>query len=172
MAKPKTPRDANPDPITDEPGAHPVETGVGAALGGAAAGAAAGAVAGPIGTVAGAVIGGIAGGYAGKAAGEYMDPTAEEAFWREHYKSRNYYEAGKPYDYYHPAYEYGWESSSRYRDQNFKEVEAELERDWPNRRADDEFEWDDARPVVEDAWNRVKNPEAYDTTIEARRPPR
>ncbi len=32
MAKPKTPRDANPDPITDEPGAHPVETGVGAAL--------------------------------------------------------------------------------------------------------------------------------------------
>ena len=35
-------RDANRDPITNEPGAHPVGTGVGAALGGAAAGAAAG----------------------------------------------------------------------------------------------------------------------------------
>ena len=30
-------RDANRDPITNEPGAHPVGTGIGAALGGAAA---------------------------------------------------------------------------------------------------------------------------------------
>lgn len=41
-------RDANRDPITDEPGAHPVGTGIGAALGGAAAGAAAGAFGGPV----------------------------------------------------------------------------------------------------------------------------
>jgi len=39
----------NPDPITDEPGAHPIGTGIGAA-GGAVTGAAAGSVAGPIGT--------------------------------------------------------------------------------------------------------------------------
>lgn len=172
MAKPKTPREANPDPITDEPGAHPIETGVGAALGGAAAGAAVGAVAGPIGTVAGAVIGGVAGGYAGKAAGEYFDPTAEEAFWREHYEGRPYFEPGKTYDYYHPAYEYGWESSSHYRDQNFESVEPDLRRDWPNRRAKSTLEWDDARPVVEDAWNRVRTPTAFDTTIGMKRPPR
>ncbi len=46
-------RDANRDPITDEPGAHPLGTGVGAALGGAAAGAAAGAFGGPVGAVVG-----------------------------------------------------------------------------------------------------------------------
>jgi len=40
--------DLNLDPLTDEPGSHPVGTGVGAA-GGALAGAAMGAVAGPIG---------------------------------------------------------------------------------------------------------------------------
>jgi hypothetical protein len=172
VAKPKVPQDANPDPITEEPGSHPIETGVGAALGGAAAGAAVGAVAGPIGTVAGAVVGGVAGGYAGKAAGEYFDPTREEAFWREHYKNRSYYEPGKDYDYYHPAYEYGWESSSRYRDRNFAAAATELERDWPNRRADSDLEWDDARPVVEDAWNRVRQPNAFDTTIDMKRPPR
>src|SRR3989344_4789503 len=48
--------DANRDPLTNEPGSHPVGTGVGAALGGAAAGAAAGAFGGPV----GAAIGGVA----------------------------------------------------------------------------------------------------------------
>jgi hypothetical protein len=101
-----------------------------------------------------------------------MDPTAEEAFWREHYKNRTYYEAGKSYDYYHPAYEYGWESSSHYRDQNFETVEDELKRDWPNRRSKSELEWDDARPVVRDAWDRVRTPNAFDTTIVHKRAPR
>jgi len=35
--------DRNPDPITDAPGSHPVETGVGAAVAGAASGVAVGA---------------------------------------------------------------------------------------------------------------------------------
>ena len=43
-------RDMNRDPITGEPGSHPVGTGVGAA-GGAAAGAVVGSVFGPIGTL-------------------------------------------------------------------------------------------------------------------------
>jgi len=42
----------NPDPITDAPGSHPIETGIGAAVGGAATGAAVGTVAGPVGTAA------------------------------------------------------------------------------------------------------------------------
>lgn len=45
----------NADPITGEPGAHPIGTGVGAA-GGAATGAAIGSVAGPIGTLIGGAI--------------------------------------------------------------------------------------------------------------------
>ena len=43
--------DANRDPISGAPGAHPVGTGVGAIAGGAAAGAAVGTVAGPVGTL-------------------------------------------------------------------------------------------------------------------------
>lgn len=82
-------RDANEDPITGEPGAHPVGAGLGAAAGGAAAGAAAGIVAGPVGTVAGAVIGGVAGGLAGKAIAEGIDPTTEEQYWRDEYPSAN-----------------------------------------------------------------------------------
>ena len=65
----------NRDPITEEPGAHPIGTGVGAASG-ALAGAAIGALtAGPVGIIAGSMIGGIAGGMAGKEVAEANNPT-------------------------------------------------------------------------------------------------
>jgi uncharacterized protein (TIGR02271 family) len=68
-------QDANRDPITGEPGSHPIGTGLGAVAGGAVAGAATGTVAGPVGTGVGAAVGAVAGGLAGKAAGEKFDPT-------------------------------------------------------------------------------------------------
>jgi hypothetical protein len=40
----------NPDPITDAPGAHPIEAGIGAAVAGAAGGVALGAVAATVGS--------------------------------------------------------------------------------------------------------------------------
>lgn len=55
----------SPDPITGEPGAHPVGVGVGA-LSAGAAGAAIGSFGGPIGVLIGAAIGAVAGGLAGK----------------------------------------------------------------------------------------------------------
>ena len=70
-------RDFNLDPITDEHGAHPVGTGLGA-TGGALAGAATGAIGGPIGAAVGGVAGAVVGGLAGKVAGEAVNPTAGE----------------------------------------------------------------------------------------------
>ena len=64
MNKDNRDRDINPDPVTGEPGSHPVGTGVGAA-GGAVTGAAIGSAAGPVGTIVGGVIGAVAGGAAG-----------------------------------------------------------------------------------------------------------
>ncbi|MGV3774739.1 MAG: DUF2382 domain-containing protein [Verrucomicrobiales bacterium] len=83
MNKSNNKGDANRDPITGEPGSHPVGTGVGAAVGGAggaAAGAAAGAAlgtagAGPVGTAVGAVAGAIAGAAAGHGTAEGLNPT-------------------------------------------------------------------------------------------------
>lgn len=72
---------SHPDPITGEPGAHPLGTGLGAAAGGMAAGAAVGTVAGPVGTVIGAAVGAVVGGLAGKGIAEAIDPSAEDAYW-------------------------------------------------------------------------------------------
>src|SRR5438105_7388791 len=91
--------DANRDPITGAPGAHPVGTGIGAAAGGMAAGAAAGTVAaGPAGTLVGSAAGAIAGGLAGKGIAEHFDPTLESTYWRDSFQRESYYQSGMTYD--------------------------------------------------------------------------
>ncbi len=145
---------ANRDPITKTPGAHPVGTGLGAA-GGGAAGAAIGAIGGPIGAVAGAVIGAVAGGLTGKGVAEAVDPTVEDTYWQKNYRTRPYAASNVEYKTFRPAYQYGWESPSKFRGKQFSEVEADLARDWPSRRADSNLDWNSARPAVRDAWDRA-----------------
>lgn len=74
--------DLHADPLTGEPGAHPVGTGLGAVAGGAAAGAVTGALAGPVGAVIGLAVGAVVGGLAGKGVAEVIEPTGEETYWR------------------------------------------------------------------------------------------
>lgn len=144
--------DANRDPISGAPGAHPVGTGIGAA-GGAAAGAAIGAVGGPVGALVGGAIGAVAGGLAGKGAAEAINPTIEDAYWRENYHTRPYASADRGYEYYQPAYRYGWESRARYGDRQWDEVESDLQREW-KATAPTKMEWNEARSAVRDAWHR------------------
>lgn len=147
-------KDANRDPLTNEPGAHPLGTGVGAA-GGAVAGAAAGAMGGPIGAAVGGVAGAVAGGLAGKGAAEAVNPTAEDAYWRETYQREPYYVAGRSYDEYRPAYEMGWSAATRYPG-DFDTVEPELSRDWGRARTQSSLEWPQAQPAARAAWERVR----------------
>lgn len=74
MNRNETSQNPNRDPLSGEPGSHPVGTAAGAA-GGGAAGAAVGMAAGPIGAGVGAAVGAVAGGLAGKATAEHFDPT-------------------------------------------------------------------------------------------------
>lgn len=147
-------KSANRDPLTNEPGAHPVGTGLGA-TGGAVAGAAAGSLGGPIGAAIGGVAGAVAGGLAGKAAAESVNPTAEDAYWRSTYDREPYYESGRTYDEYRPAYELGWSARDRYQGQDFDAVEPHLARDWGQARASSPLEWETARPATRAAWDRV-----------------
>lgn len=148
-------RDANPDPITGAPGSHPVGTGLGAAVTGAAAVVAGGALGGPIGAAVGAVVGAVAGGYAGKAIEEQIDPTTEDAFWRDNFRTRPYIDQGTAYDDYQPAYQYGWESRRQFQGRPFDEVETELEKGWTGRQNPSNLGWDKARQATRDAWDRI-----------------
>jgi uncharacterized protein (TIGR02271 family) len=157
-------RDENshPDPITGAPGFHPIGTGVGATgggLAGAAAGAAIGSVVPGIGTLVGGVVGTIAGaaggGLAGHAVAENIDPSAEDAYWRENYRNRPYVEQGLDYKEYAPAYRYGWESSANNPDMPFDQAEPHLEKNWSESKTKVGMEWDKAKYAVKDAWDRV-----------------
>lgn len=147
-------RDTNPDPITGAPGSHPVGTGVGAA-GGAAAGAAVGSVAGPLGTLVGGAVGAVVGGLAGKGVAEAIDPTAEDAYWRDNYRSRPYYDSKSTYDDWGPAYAFGVDAYTRRNGRSFAEAESGLSRDWTSARGGSSLEWDRAKHAARDAWQRV-----------------
>jgi hypothetical protein len=121
--------DANPDPITGAPGSHPVGAGVG-------------------GTHA-------AGGLAGKAVEETIDPTAEDAYWRNNYSTRPYVDQGADYGRYQPAYRYGWESRGLHAGRKFDDVESDLSRGWQETKESAALGWEKAKHAARDAWERV-----------------
>ena len=152
--KPKT---RNEDPITGEPGSHPVGSGVGAALGAAAIGAAAGTAVGPLGTIIGAIAGGIGGGLAGKAVAESVDPTIESQYWSSEYRNRPYVKTNHDYSAYEPAYRAGWESYTP--DAAWDTVEPKAkkkwEESWESEGGAPRLTWEESKAAARDAYYRV-----------------
>jgi uncharacterized protein YcfJ len=153
LNNPNQSHDANRDPITGEPGSHPVGTGIGAAGGGATGAAIGTAVAGPIGTAIGAVVGAVAGGLAGKATAEAIDPTAEDAYWRENHKNESYFKGGRSYEDYQPAYRTGYMGFGKH-GSRFEDAETHLRSDYES--SGSRLPWDEARPAAQAAWHRVE----------------
>lgn len=146
---------ANRDPISGAPGAHPIGTGVGAALGGAAAGALVGTAVGPVGTFVGAALGAVVGGLAGKDFAETLDPTQEDTYWQDNYRSRPYVEHDSSFDDYGPAYRFGAEAFGRYSGLHFDAVESELAQRWTTAKGASRLRWDSARHAAREAWSRA-----------------
>jgi hypothetical protein len=150
--------EANRDPITGEPGAHPLGTGLGAAAGAAAGATVGAAIGGPVGAVLGGAIGAVGGGAGGHVAAEAVNPTAEDEYWRSNWSSRPYTDRSRGYEQYQPAYRLGWESRARFRDRRWEDVEPELASEWNRRRAGDRaaLKWDEARLAARDAWRHLE----------------
>lgn len=149
----------NADPITDAPGAHPIEAGIGAAVAGAVSGVALGSVAGPVAAAVGAAAGALAGGYAGKGIGEMIDPTTEDHWLRDHFESRPYVKKGETFEAYIPAYRYGAEAEAKYGDAGIDLLDEQFQCDWEASKRSD-MPWTQAKAAVQDA---------YDRTVELRR---
>jgi hypothetical protein len=149
---------ANKDPISGAPGAHPAGVGAGAAAG-AATGAVIGSVAGPVGTVLGGAAGAVAGGLAGKAAAESVNPTAEDAYWRDNYKAT----PGVKPDYswdddYAPAYRTGYTGWERARasGETFDAYEPKMRTEWDKVKGKSRLNWEEAKDHSRAAWHRVE----------------
>lgn len=144
----------NPDPLTDQPGAHPIETSVGAAVGGAASGAAVGMMFGPAGVIAGTVAGAVAGGLAGKGVGELIDPTTEDNWIRE-WLARREHERQMSDEHAALAYRFGMQSEFEHPNRSFDNVEPELRAKWYDRYGADGPDWDDVSGAARAGYERM-----------------
>ena len=149
-----TNNDFNLDPISKEPGSHPLGTGFGAAVGGAAVGVALGSLGGPVGALVGGVAGAVAGGMGGKATAEAFSPTAEEAYWQSNYNREPYYESGRPFDDYAPAYSLGLYGYTKYGG-SFDEAESRVASHWDTKKDRSTLTWTEASAASRAAWNRL-----------------
>jgi hypothetical protein len=80
---------------------------------------------------------------------------AEEEFWRDAWTTRPYINADRGFDYYQPAFRYGYESASRLRGRDWSDVQKDLEAGWGNWEGKGEGTWEHMKEAVRDAWNRV-----------------
>ncbi|CAN1211078.1 hypothetical protein TUMEXPCC7403_12835 [Tumidithrix helvetica PCC 7403] len=149
--------DANRDPISGEPGAHPLGTGVGAAGAGTIATVVGGVVGGPVGAVVGALVGSVIGGLAGKETAEGVNPTFEDNHWRENYATRPYADPTLQYEDYQPGYRIGYEGYAHYAHtgRSYNDLEPELRRDYENTHGDTRIHWEKAKHAVRDAWEQA-----------------
>jgi hypothetical protein len=88
---------------------------------------------------------------------EAINPTEEDAYWRDNYSKRPYAEgSGREYEHYQPAYKYGWESKARYADRTWDQAENDLERGWDTAKGASKQTWNEAKHATRDAWHRVE----------------
>ena len=156
--------DQNRDPISGEPGSHPIGTGVGAAGTGTLGALTGAALGGPVGAVLGAAAGASLGGLAGHTVGEKVNPTFGqiEPVLQSDFASRPY-AAGSTFDEYRPAYEYGNLSYGKY-GRNFDgtrrewddKFEADLRRDWEQTKASANATFDKAKDAIRDGWHATE----------------
>jgi hypothetical protein len=114
--------------------------------------------------VAGAVVGAVIGGLAGKGVAEGVNPTEEDAYWRDQYVRETYYVKDHTYDDYAPAYRTGYEARSRYAGKRFEDVESDVARDYATARGNSRLGWEQARSATRAAWDRAERamPGDYD----------
>ncbi len=144
----------NPDPITNTPGSHPIEAGVGAAVGGAATGAAIGLLLGPPGVILGTIDGAVAGGLAGKGVGELIDPTTEDNWIREWLAERKHTQDVSD-EHAAEAYRFGLKAEFDHPNETFDEVEPELRAKWEAQPKQDDPHWDDIHGSARAGYERM-----------------
>lgn len=129
-----------------------------AALAGGAAGAAIGAVmAGPAGLAVGAAAGGALGAVFGNRASEHNDNSSDLGHFEQIYWKMPYYEQGRDWHDYAPAYRYGLDSWHQNRGRPIEALESQLQGGWESaHRFGSRLEWQQARPAVEHAWQSME----------------
>jgi uncharacterized protein (TIGR02284 family) len=89
-------------------------------------------------------------------------PVRESEYWQEIYSREPYFEAGRSFGDYGPAYELGWVSYTVY-GADLDAADGMLANDWEQRKGLSTLSWDQARPAARAAWQRAENARSFIT---------
>jgi hypothetical protein len=92
-----------------------------------------------------------------KATPEELDWGLEEDHWRKNWETRPYVIADLGFEYYSPAYRYGYESAAIYRGRAFDDVENDLREGWNRYEHRGKATWENVKDAVRDGWHRLTN---------------
>ena len=87
--------------------------------------------------------------------GSMLDWSTEEQYWRDNYAGRPYIGTNSEFDYWRPAYRYGYESANTYPGRKWNEVENDLRRGWDKFEHRGKTTWEQIKDAVRDGWERV-----------------
>lgn len=83
-----------------------------------------------------------------------INPSAEEAYWRDAYRREPYFRNEYSYEDYDPAYRVGYTGPMRRRGE-FEALECELKNDFDRVRGRSRLRWEEARDAARAAWRRA-----------------
>jgi hypothetical protein len=104
----------------------------------------------------GGTVGAFVGGLAGKALAGGIDLPAEAVHWEQHFRREPYFHSGFTFADYWPAYLFGLDYYRR--DLDIDQAEADMEREWEQRREGSRLNWTEAREAARASWQRLNTP--------------
>ncbi len=84
-----------------------------------------------------------------------QDWNVEEAYWRDNWHTRPYVSADRGFEYYRPAYRYGFVSARARRGRLWGDAEADLREGWDRYEERGQTAWEHIKEAVKDGWHRV-----------------
>jgi uncharacterized protein (TIGR02284 family) len=89
-------------------------------------------------------------------------PDSEMKYWLDAYTSEPYFEEGRHFEDYSPAYEIGWTGYHDYGGQ-FDTADCVMATDWTVRKCISSLSWEQARAASRAAWQRAENARKFTT---------
>jgi hypothetical protein len=87
--------------------------------------------------------------------GSTMDDKPEKIDWREHHSNQPYATGEHSYEDYAPAYRTAQAAFEEHAGKKFEEIEDDLALDYGKHRPGSALPWDEARPAVQSAWDKL-----------------
>jgi len=103
--------------------------------------------------------GNVNGGYNGNSGYNANNPNwnSENAYWKQNFASRPYYQTGANYSTFQPAYQYGVNAYSQYGGLPYSAVQTQLQNNWNSARGNSNLTWTQAQKATQDAYERIYN---------------